>query len=89
MSERLTLVSTLQWREVEGEIVALDVERSVYVSANRSAALMWQALSDGTTRGELVERLTGEFEIDREAAERDTDAFLAQLEQSAYLRRTS
>ena len=69
----------LEWREVEGEIVALDLRRSQYLAINPSGAALWPALLEGASREELVERLCAEAGIDREAAGPDVDAFLAQL----------
>jgi Coenzyme PQQ synthesis protein D (PqqD) len=87
VSEQLRLSTALEWRDVEGEIVALDLQRSLDLSANRSGAIMWRALSEGTTREELVELLTGTFAIDDQTAQRDVSAFLEQLDASAYLKR--
>jgi hypothetical protein len=79
-SARLRLrPNALQWREIEGEIVALDGETSQYVAANASAALLWHKLAEGTTRDELVEALVEAFGIERERAATDIDAFLADL----------
>jgi hypothetical protein len=80
MSEQLRLRRAgLEWRAVEGEIVALDLPRSTYLAANRTGSLLWEALARGTTREELVEALSREYSLEREAAERDVDAFVADL----------
>jgi hypothetical protein len=80
MSERLRLRSgELSWREIDGEVVAIDVQTSTYFSANSSGAILWQMLSEGATHDELVERLTARFEIDRERAETDVAAFVGAL----------
>ena len=67
------------WQQIDDEIVVLDAQRSVYLAANPSGALLWRALADGTTRDALVERLAEAFDLDRERAGADTDAFLADL----------
>ena len=69
----------LEWREVEGEVIVLDLEGSVYMSLNGSGAVCWRALADGATRDQVVERVTESFDVDGERAERDVDAFLAEL----------
>jgi len=79
-STELSLRSGVEWREVEGEIVALDVDRSLYLAVNASGALMWRLLQGGTTREALVRALTDEYQLDSAAASRDVDAFLAELE---------
>ena len=69
----------LEWRDVEGEIVALDLPAREYVSINRTGAAIWPLLVAGATRAQLAEALVGEFGIDTEAAGRDADAFVSQL----------
>jgi coenzyme PQQ synthesis protein D (PqqD) len=69
----------LSWREIDGEIVAVDVASSVYLSANSSGALLWQMLAAGTTRGALAAQLVDTFGIARERADADVAAFLDNL----------
>jgi Coenzyme PQQ synthesis protein D (PqqD) len=69
----------LDWREVEGEIVAIDLESSNYLAGNRSAAVLWPALVEGTTRDALADLLIANFEVDRASAESDVDRFLTVL----------
>jgi hypothetical protein len=75
----------LEWREVEGEIVALDLQGSSYFAVNRAGAALWEALAGGTTREDLVSKLVTEFGIDRDGAARDVDAFLAALAERELL----
>ena len=69
----------LQWVATGGEIVALDESELEYLSANPSGAVLWEHLARGTNRDELVGRLVERFGIEIEVAERDVDAFLAEL----------
>jgi len=75
----------LDWREVEGELVALDLRESRYLAVNPTGKQLWSALVDGATRVELVDRLVDAFEIERSQAEADTDAFLGDLESRGLL----
>jgi hypothetical protein len=70
----------LRWREIEGELIAVDLSTSTYLSANSSGLLLWRALAEGACRDELVARLGGEFGIPRKTAEADVDSFLAEIE---------
>jgi coenzyme PQQ synthesis protein D (PqqD) len=67
------------WKDVDGEVVALDERAAVYLGANPAGALLWRSLAGGATRAELVAELAGAFGIAHERAVADTDAFLAQL----------
>ncbi len=75
----------LEWREVEGEIVALDLQAQTYLAINRSGAALWPALAEGATQEDLVARLIARFDIDKEKALADVDAFLDVLRQHDLL----
>ena len=75
----------LDWRAVEGEILALDTASAEYLSVNRTGALLWQELATGSSRDELVNRLVAETGIDAERAAHDVDAFLEQLDAQGLL----
>ncbi len=80
MAEELRVrADAVEWRQVEGEIVALDLRRSLYLAINPSGAALWPALVEGASREELVDRLCAEWGIDRAAAEPDVDGFLSEL----------
>ena len=75
----------VEWRDTGDEIVALDVGTATYLSVNPSGALLWEAVTAGATREELVERLVERFHIEREQAGPDVDAFLAELGERGLL----
>lgn len=71
--------SGVHWREVEGEVLALDAGRSEYLGVNRSGAVLWMALVDGASREQLIEALVNAEAVHRARAEGDVDDFLGQL----------
>jgi hypothetical protein len=77
--------SDLDWREVEGEIVALDLRESRYLAINRTGQALWAALAEGASRDDLIERLVGNFDIERARAAVDVDAFTTDLESRGLL----
>jgi len=79
----------LEWRQVDGEVIAVDLRRSVYLSANDSGALLWRALAEGTTRDQLVQALRDAFELEAEQADADVDAFLVELAEHDLLDETT
>jgi hypothetical protein len=88
MSELLRLRGDeLEWKLLEGEIVALDASTSQYFATNRTGAVLWSALEKGATREQLVARLVEAFDVDEETAARDLDGFLAALEAQGLLAR--
>jgi hypothetical protein len=86
----LRLRSTdLDWREVEGEVLALDLRTSRYLAINPTGRTLWGALAEGTTKETMIERLLEGHRIDRSQAEADVDAFITELDERGLLVRTS
>ncbi len=69
----------VEWRLVEGEIVALDLRDSMYLAINASGADLWPMLLDGSTRPDLIAKLVDEYGIDEATAAPDVDAFTGML----------
>jgi hypothetical protein len=69
----------LEWRAVEGEVLALDGATSKYVAFNRTASVVWSALAEGATRAELAAALVAAFDVDEARAAADVEALLRQL----------
>ena len=69
----------VDWREIDGEVVALDRNAASYLAGNPTASVLWQALAVGTTREDLISALTDKYDVDAERAGADVDAFLKEL----------
>jgi hypothetical protein len=86
VTESLRLRSEgLEWRDVGGEVVVLDLDDGKYFAVNRTGAVLFSSLVEGATRDALSQRLEEEFAIDRGAAEADVDAFLAAAREYRFL----
>ncbi len=70
---------TLAWRRVGDEVVALDLRRSTYLAANRTAAALWPALTEGATRHQLLAVALARFHVDPVRAVNDIDSLLTAL----------
>jgi Coenzyme PQQ synthesis protein D (PqqD) len=79
----------LEWRALEGEVLALDSATQRYLATNRSGAVLWAALAAGSTRDELVAVLVGRFDVGEEEAGRDVDGFLGAIEAQGLLIRAT
>jgi coenzyme PQQ synthesis protein D (PqqD) len=75
----------LHWREIDGEIIALEARGSTYVAANGAGTLLWRSLAAGTTRDALARELVRAYGIAPEHAAADADAFVAQLREQGLL----
>ena len=78
----------LEFRNIEGEVVAIDLRTSRYVGINESGAGLWNLLKVGTDEAKLAEHLVTEFGIEREQAERDVAAFIKDLDERGLIERT-
>jgi Coenzyme PQQ synthesis protein D (PqqD) len=85
MTERLRLREGVHWREADGQVIGLDLTGDRYLSVNRSGALLWSMLQEGTTRDALVNRLADEFGLSPEGAGADVDAWLEVLQAERLL----
>jgi hypothetical protein len=75
----------LHWREIDGEIIALEARGSTYVAANGAGTLLWRSLAAGTTPERLADELVRAYGIDPVRAAADADAFVTQLRAQGLL----
>lgn len=55
------------------------------MSLNETGAFLWRILEQGAEKQELVDAMLREYDTDAATAERDVDAFLAQLKEKALI----
>ena len=79
----------LEFREIEGEVVALDLKNSTYIGINQSGGELWPLLRAGTDEEALVAHLVGEFGISVEVATKDVRAFIEELRSRGLLTESS
>jgi hypothetical protein len=81
-------VDDLTWREIDGDLVVLDLRSSTYLTANASATVLMRELTDERTVPQLTQALVDAFGITEPSAERDVLSFLAELGLCGLLERT-
>jgi hypothetical protein len=87
MTELRLQKQQLEWREVDGEVIALERKQSAYLAANQSGTVLWRALADGTSEVEMVRLLMSQYDIDADTARTDVDGFVSNLDQMGLLER--
>jgi hypothetical protein len=75
----------LHWREIDGEVIALEARGSQYVVTNSAGTVLWRVLLGGTTRDGLADELVRAWGVDRERAVADADRFVAALAELGLL----
>ena len=78
-------VGDLTWREIDRELVILDLRSSTYLTTNASGTVLMQALTENRTESELVQRLVDTFGIPRPEAESDVRSFTEALGEAGLL----
>lgn len=77
-------------REVAGSKIVVPVgQRAVdfngIITLNDTAAFLWERLAAGAEKEDLLAALLSEYDIDRETAAADMDAFIAKLKEADLL----
>jgi hypothetical protein len=68
------------WRELDGEIVALDTKESIYFAIGGFGTTLWPLLVSGATKRDLVMEITSTFDdAPPEQAAGDVDEFITSL----------
>ena len=78
----------LEFREVDGEIVALDLRTSSYIGVNQTGGVLWPLLAAGTDESALVSKLVETFGVSEDVAVRDVLAFISGLDARGLLLRS-
>jgi Coenzyme PQQ synthesis protein D (PqqD) len=85
--QRIALkVDDLTWREVQDELLVLDMATTTYLTLNGSAKFLWEQLVDGATLTELAGSLVDRYGIDTGRARVDAEEFLQVLEERSFVK---
>jgi hypothetical protein len=86
MAPRRLRSTGLEWRQVDDEIVAVDLRSHVYLTLNETGAVVWKLLAEGCeSEEELVDAIVSMFDTDVAQASSDVRAFLGELESKGFL----
>lgn len=77
--------SDVTWREIDGDLVILDLRSSTYLTTNASGALLMKELVEERTTADLVQCLVGAFGISEVEAQSDVSSFVQALDSGGLL----
>lgn len=80
---RLRISGDVVFRELEGEMVLLNLRTGVYFGLDPVGTAIWRLLEARRTVGEIVEALVAEYDVGEAAAEEDVRRFVAALGENA------
>ncbi len=76
-------------REVAGDIVVIPsgdtLDLNMMITLNETGCFLWNLLEKGAQQSELVEALTGEYDVSAQDAEKHVEAFVAKLNENGLL----
>ncbi|MCX7714372.1 MAG: PqqD family protein [Clostridia bacterium] len=61
------------------------VDFDAMISINETGAFLWNNLLEDTTFDELIQKLCGEYDVDKQTASRDVKEFIQSLESAGLL----
>lgn len=87
VTDRRRVPPHIAWRRVEDQVVALDLNTSIYWSLDGVGAWIWERLAEGRTAESILEALGDEYDVQPETAREDLQRFLGELEQEGLVAR--
>lgn len=76
LQDVVTRSATLIETEIDGELVALDVDRGTCFGFNATASRAWALIAPSATVAAIVEALHAEFDVDRATCRAEVEALL-------------
>ena len=77
----------ITWREIDGDLVILDLRSSTYLTANASGSVLMRQLTEEQTLPQLVQALVDAFGIPAPRAQQDVQMFIDELSERGLLER--
>jgi hypothetical protein len=78
-------VDDITWREIDGDLVILDLRSSTYLTANASGTVLMRQLTEERTMQQLVQALVAAFGIPERQAQQDVETFVGELTERGLL----
>lgn len=78
--------SALPTGEIDGELVALDIERGECFGLDTIGADIWRLAEQPQRVGDLVDQLVATYEVERDQCLADIQRFLAELAELGMIR---
>ena len=79
LSDKISIPAQVVARQVGAETVILDLASGTYFGLDATGARIWQLMGEGKTIAEICAVMLAEYEVSREAIERDVLALAEEL----------
>lgn len=74
------------WKEVKDRVVVLHFDSGKYYSLNTTGSFIWRGLLDNLTQAEIVDQVCLTFDIERQAAEKDTERMINEFVSKKFIK---
>jgi len=74
------------WREVDGEMVILNIESGFYYSLDETASFIWSRLAGGQSPENIVDDMVKVYEVSVATAQKDLEIFLEYFRKESLIR---
>ena len=87
MTVQLVISSDVLSQEVNGETVLLNLEGEAYFALNEVGTHIWQLLQSGHTLADIMDTLSGQYDVSRQQLENDVAKLLDELIEAGLVSR--
>ena len=85
LPKRVKVPDDVLFRELEGEIVLLNLDTERYYGLDDFGARLWQRLIKSSDLDEVLTQLEAEYEVDASTLRRDSAEFLTKLSEEGLV----
>lgn len=86
LDDRVTVNEQVVFKEIDGEVVLLDIERGTYFGLDAVGTRVWQTLMDHGLARPALARLLEEFDVEADVLESDVIRLLCELRTNDLIR---
>lgn len=76
----------IQWKLIESQAILLNINGSILLRLDAVATKIWLAINGIRSGRDIAEYLSGEFEVEKNRAEKDVGRLLKQLMQDGAIK---
>jgi hypothetical protein len=84
-TQRFTVSPSVVFRELDGELVLLNLDSGVYFGLDAVGTRIWTLLLEHGTTGPVCAQMEREYEVGREQLERDVGRLVHELQEKGLL----
>ena len=86
IDSRVQVNEDVLFQELQGEAVLLNLKSGIYFGLDPIGTRIWQLFAQHDTLSEIVQVITGEYDVARDRCEADLVALVTELERQGLIR---